>query len=199
MPTMASKDKAPVNKTVADTTGATSSTTPTTNPTEPHRLQAKWDAQSWGNNGGYIPCPCCEYFWKNEEKEQALYEEYWVRPLVRRANFNNWRSQMQDDRCNNCFRLGACIIPFPEKEGILFTKACYACGFEEECNGVGGELAIKDKATQTDITTVSRLVAYTLWDSDEWKGANQKNNEAQKKVQFGKRRQPVVDAEEWEW
>ena len=82
----------------------------------------------------------------------AAYQEYWYRPTSRRGNYIAWRSQNEDDRCNNCFRLGACIIPYPEGEGVLFTKTCYACGYEEECNGVGGELPVKTKATQTELT-----------------------------------------------
>ena len=97
---------------------------------------------------------------------------------------------MEDDRCNNCYRLGACIIPFPEKEGVLFTKACLACGYEEECNGLGGPLAIKDKSTQTEFSVTSYFKHF----EPNGKEGNQK------KYEFGKRRQqePAVDVDDSE-
>ena len=100
---------------------------------------------------------------------------------------------MEDDRCNNCFRLNACIIPYPEKEGILFTKVCYVCGYEEECDGRGGQLPLKNKSTQTEITSFGSWHHRMTWDNF----ATEINKKEEMKYRFGMKRQtqPPADSD----
>ena len=107
------------------------------------RLQAAWDNQGVGTK-----CPFCWFFQTVERCRQEIADTglNWFRRPV----FEDWRRENVDHVCSHCFREGTFIIPTPEEKGVLFTKVCFQCGFEEEVNGWGDPVLIKNQSSQTE-------------------------------------------------
>jgi len=100
----------------------------------------------WGDNVWWNAIPGCDL-----ELRKIAMSKPWD------PNHEGQERVDVDDLCNNCFRESGLVIPHKQGEGHIFMKCCTVCGFEEECDGWGGPLMIKEKGTQTNVLEMRLL------------------------------------------